>query len=42
MVDILQRIELYKREEIAAAKALRPWNEVVARAHDAPRGLGPR
>jgi indole-3-glycerol phosphate synthase len=36
MADILQRIELYKREEIAAAKALRPWNEVVAMAHDAP------
>ncbi len=36
MADILQRIEIYKREEIAAAKALRPWNEVVAMAHDAP------
>ncbi len=36
MSDILQRIELYKREEIAAAKALRPWDEVAAMAHDAP------
>ncbi|MCB9993834.1 MAG: indole-3-glycerol phosphate synthase TrpC [Hyphomicrobiaceae bacterium] len=35
MPDILKSIISYKHEEISAAKALRPWEEVVAAAHDA-------
>tara|TARA_R110002124_G_scaffold63350_19_gene173175 strand:- start:13944 stop:14756 length:813 start_codon:yes stop_codon:yes gene_type:complete len=34
MSDFLKQIEAYKREEIAAAKSMRPWAEVVAQAHD--------
>ena len=35
MNDVLDRITEYKREEVAAAKFAHPWDDIVARAHDA-------
>ena len=40
-MSVLERIVAYKREEVAARKAARPWREIeaAARAQDKPRGF---
>lgn len=41
MIDILRKIETYKRQEIVAAKTAKPQSELeaIARAQDRPRGF---
>src|SRR5882757_11018938 len=39
-MSILERIAAYKREEVAAAKKLRPLKALMADAHDAPAPRG--
>jgi len=40
MDDVLSRITDYKKKEVEKAKAQFPWEEIAAKAHDAPKPRG--
>ncbi|VAW24424.1 Indole-3-glycerol phosphate synthase [hydrothermal vent metagenome] len=40
MLDVLSRIIKYKKDEISQAKSIHSWEDVVAKAHDAPPARG--